>query len=187
MFIQTEDTPNPNAIKFLPGILVAGHGKTYDFQSPEHGRQVPLVAKLFGISGVEQVFLGADYITVCKSEETSWSVLKVHVLSEIMGYFSAHTTLQIHENPSVDFQEKPDSELSALEKEIKELIETRVRPAVANDGGDIVFCKFEDGIVYLKMQGACSNCPSSSATLKAGIENMLKYYIPEVEEVRPVS
>lgn len=186
MFIQTEQTPNPNTLKFIPGVEVLGPGKTVDFQKAEEAKRAPLAEKLFSIEGVEGVFLGEDFISVTKNVETDWSVIKIEVLSTIMDYFVRYSTVEIKEDATqASSSQKEDA--SAVETEIIELLESRVRPAVAQDGGDILFDKFEDGVVYLKLQGACSGCPSSSATLKSGIENMLRYYIPEVQEVRAVA
>lgn len=184
MFIQTEQTPNPNTIKFIPGVEVLGPGKTYDFKNKEQAALSPLAEKLFQIDTVEGVFFGDDFISVSKSEPADWSTLKVHVLATIMDYFVRYQKVEIKQGSKNEADSNDDSEIV---KEIKELINSRVRPAVAADGGDITFEKFEEGIVYLRMQGACSGCPSSTATLKSGIENMLRYYIPEVQEVQAVA
>jgi Fe-S cluster biogenesis protein NfuA len=181
MFIQTEETPNPATLKFMPEKVVMVSG-TADFPSPEFAYRSRLAENLFKISGVKGAFFGKDFITVTKEESLPWSVLKPPILSTIMDYFTVHDSVSIQEHSNFSSKE----ELSEIEQEIKALLEKRIRPAVAMDGGDIVFEKFENGIVYLQMQGACSGCPSSSATLKSGIENMLKHYIPEVEEVRAI-
>lgn len=181
MFIQTEETPNPATLKFLPGKVVMASG-TADFPTLESAQRSPLAQKLFTIQGVKGVFFGSDFITVTKEGISSWAVIKPSVLGSIMEYFMVHDQVHIREEALSSTHE----ELSDIEREIREILETRIRPAVAMDGGDIIFQKFENGTVYLQMQGACSGCPSSSATLKSGIENMLKHYIPEVEEVRAV-
>jgi Fe-S cluster biogenesis protein NfuA len=181
MFIQTEPTPNPATLKFLPGRAVMAQG-TADFPTAESARRSPLAEKLFGIEGVTGVFLGSDFITVTKTGGQDWPLLKPAILGAIMEHFTAGRPV-ILEAAAASAAEGEDSEIVA---QIKELIDTRVRPAVAQDGGDIVFDSFEDGVVFLHMQGSCSGCPSSTATLKAGIENMLKHYIPEVTEVRAV-
>jgi len=179
MFIQTEQTPNPATLKFLPGREVMGNG-TADFPSADVAKRSPLADHLFGVEGVAGVFFGADFITVTKSDEKDWHLLKPAILGAIMEHFTAGRPL-LNEAAAAAQSTEEDSEIVT---QIKELIETRVRPAVAQDGGDIVFQSFEDGIVYLHMQGSCAGCPSSTATLKSGIENMLKHYIPEVVEVR---
>jgi Fe-S cluster biogenesis protein NfuA len=181
MFIQTETTPNPATLKFLPGCDVMARG-TANFTGPEEAARSPLALRLFGIDGVTGVFLGSDFVTVTKMPTRDWEVMKPFVLSAIMDHFTSGDSV-VADEASAAGGEAEDGEIVA---QIKELLETRVRPAVAQDGGDIVFRGFEDGIVYLHMQGACSGCPSSTATLKHGIENMLKYYVPEVQEVRPV-
>ena len=180
MFIQTEQTPNPATLKFLPGREVMGSGGTADFPSAAVAARSPLAEHLFGIEGVAGVFFGADFITVTKAAEKEWHLLKPAILGAIMEHYTAGRPLLTAATTEAA-AEGEDDEIVA---QIKELIDTRVRPAVAQDGGDIVFQSFEDGIVYLHMQGSCSGCPSSTATLKAGIENMLKHYIPEVVEVR---
>lgn len=181
MFIQTETTPNPATLKFLPGCDVMTRG-TANFTGPEEAAKSPLALRLFGIDGVTGVFLGSDFVTVTKMPTRDWEVMKPFVLSAIMDHFTSGDSVVADEASTAGGEAEDD----AIAAQIKELLETRVRPAVAQDGGDIVFRGFEDGIVYLHMQGACSGCPSSTATLKHGIENMLKYYVPEVQEVRPV-
>jgi len=182
MFIQTEQTPNPATLKFLPGRDVMGAG-TADFSSVEDAKRSPLAEHLFGIDGVTGVFLGSDFVTVTKGADQDWQLLKPAILGAIMEHFTSGQPILSTPAAAVAESGEEDSEVVA---QIKDLIETRVRPAVAQDGGDIVFQSFEDGVVYLHMQGSCSGCPSSTATLKAGIENMLKHYIPEVVEVRAV-
>jgi Fe-S cluster biogenesis protein NfuA len=185
MFIQTETTPNPASLKFLPGqTVLAGAG--VDFRSAAKAAESPLAARLFGIEGVSGVFLGLDFITASKSDQVEWTHLKPLILTAVMEHFLSGAQAMnapTSDQPAVD----PDAEAdSALVTQIKELLETRVRPAVAQDGGDIVFQGFEKGVVYLHMRGACAGCPSSTATLRHGIQNLLQHYIPEVVEVRPV-
>ena len=180
MFIQTEQTPNTATLKFLPGRTVMESG-TANFPERGAASRSPLAERLFQLPEVGGVFLGSDFITVTKTEDSDWRQLKPAVLAAIMEHFTAGRPVIVGGPEAADPEE--DDEIVA---QIKELLETRVRPAVAMDGGDITFDDFEDGIVYLHMQGACSGCPSSTATLKAGIENMLRHYIPEVLEVRAV-
>ncbi len=182
MFIQTETTPNPNTLKFLPGRAVLETG-TADFPDRDTAARSPLASRLFAIDGVTRVFLGSDFITVAKPDETDWSVIKPIVLGAIMDHYtSGEATLA----PGAEAVAIPSGEDSEIVVQIKELLDTRVRPSVAGDGGDIIFRGFEDGVVYLHMQGSCSGCPSSTATLKHGIENLLKYYVPEVQAVEAV-
>ncbi len=183
MFIQTEATPNPATIKFLPGQEVLKSG-TAEFSSAEDAAISPLAQRLFSLQGVNLVFLATDFVSVSKDDDTDWVMLKPMVLAALMEHFSTHqpVVLESFYSEKTDAAEE-DDEISA---QIRELIDTRVRPMVAMDGGDIEFEKFEDGIVLLRMRGACAGCPSSTMTLKSGIENMLKHFIPEVEEVRPV-
>ena len=180
MFIQTESTPNPNTLKFLPGRDVAGHGSANFTDAGAAGRS-PLARRLFGVEGVAGVFLGADFVSVSKSEAEDWSALKPMVLAAIMDHFASGA-------PSLDDDNAAPtaSDDNELVIQIKDLLDKHVRPSVAGDGGDIVFRGFEDGIVYLHMQGSCHGCPSSTATLKHGIENLLRYYVPEVRAVEAV-
>lgn len=178
MFIQTETTPNPNTLKFLPGREVMGQG-TADFADAKAAAGSSLATRLFAIDGVGRVFFGSDFISVGKTAEVDWPVLKPQVLAAIMDHFTSGAPLMA-EGAQAAGAVGEDSEVV---RQIRELLDTRVRPAVANDGGDIVFRRFEEGIVYLHMQGSCSGCPSSTATLKHGIENMLRYYVPEVQSV----
>lgn len=178
MFIETEQTPNPATLKFLPGRAVMAAG-TANFADTADTERSPLARRLFAISGVTGVFLGADFVSVSKDEALDWYQLKPAVLGVIMEHFTSGEPVFLGEAASED-----DADDDDIVTQIKELLETRVRPAVAQDGGDIIFHRFEDGIVYLQMQGSCSGCPSSTATLKAGIENMLRHYVPEVIEVR---
>jgi len=181
MFIQTEPTPNPATLKFLPGRAVMEQG-TANFADRAGVERSPLAQRLFGLPGVAGVFLGADFITVTKDAGAEWHQLKPSVLGAIMEHFTAGQPVFLA--GAVD--EVADEVEDEVVLQIRELLETRVRPAVAQDGGDIIFDHYEDGVVYLHMQGSCSGCPSSTATLKAGIENMLRHYVPEVVEVRAV-
>ena len=177
MFIQTETTPNPATLKFLPGETVLGNG-TAEFTAADQTANSPLATSLFAIGGVTSVFLGSDFITITKEAAADWAVLKTLVLAGIMDHYASGKPVLLHaETQTAATDENP------VVIKIKELLDTRVRPSVAQDGGDIVFDRFEDGVVYLHMKGACSGCPSSTATLKHGIENMLKYYVPEVASV----
>ena len=184
MFIQTESTPNPATLKFLPGNPVMETG-TANFAAPDEASRSPLAHSLFATEGVIGVFLGADFITVTKSGDKEWDVMKPLILGAIMEHFQSGRTV-IEGDAADTTAAVADGGDDEVVVQIRELIDTRVRPAVAQDGGDIVYKGFEDGIVYLHMQGACAGCPSSTATLKHGIENMLRYYVPEVQEVRAV-
>ncbi len=183
MFIETEGTPNPATLKFLPGRDVMGAG-TADFATPGSADRSPLATALFALSGVARVFLGGDFVTVTKSEVTDWQALRPEVLGAIMEHFVAGRPVM--EGASTEVDEDVAPEDAEVVEQIKELLDTRVRPAVASDGGDIVFRGYRNGVVMLHMQGACSGCPSSSATLKHGIENMLRHYVPEVQSVQQV-
>ncbi len=187
MFIQTEETPNPAALKFLPGRPVLETGVA-DFTSREAAQRSPLARLLFEVDGVAGVFLGSDFVTVTKTNEKNWQVLKPMVLGAIMDHFTANApVMEDGEAPASDDAEFNDEDVDGeIIEQIKELIETRVRPAVAQDGGDIVYKGFKNGTVYLNLRGSCAGCPSSSATLKMGIENMLKHYVPEVLQVEAV-
>jgi Fe-S cluster biogenesis protein NfuA len=180
MFIETEQTPNPATLKFLPGREVMASGNA-NFVTADDAGPSPLAQRLFEVEGVTGVFLGADFITVTKEEELDWFRLKPAVLGVIMAHFTSGEPVFVGEAAASD-----DEDDDEIVTQIKELIETRVRPAVAQDGGDIVFHRFEEGVVFLEMHGSCSGCPSSTATLKAGIENMLRHYVPEVVEVRAI-
>lgn len=188
MFIQIQETPNPRTLKFLPqGEVVAE--KIYEVVSEEMAARSPLAQSLWTLPGVEGILFGNDFISVTKDPETEWFSLKPLVMGVIMEHFVTHTPLFYETSEKIeDLQLSSDnkSENEEISQEIRELIDTRVRPAVAMDGGDIVFERFDQGIVYVSLKGACSGCPSSTATLKSGIETMLKHYIPEVTEVRPV-
>ena len=184
MFIQTESTPNPATLKFLPGqdVLEAG---TADFPSVEAAAKSPLARRIFGVNGVTGVFLGIDFVTVTKDAGTEWQFIKPAILGAIMEHFQSGAPAIEGEQAAAHVAH--DGADSGIVAQIKELLDTRVRPAVAQDGGDITFHGFDRGVVYLHMKGACAGCPSSTLTLKMGIENLLRHYIPEVTEVRPVA
>jgi len=185
MFIQTEATPNPSTLKFIPGRPVLTEGPL-DLPTREAAAKSPLAERLFDIAGVSGVFYGSDFITVTKSDG-EWQQLKPAILGAIMEHYMSGAPLLNDASADVEeadeFFEASDAETVAA---IKELIDTRVRPAVANDGGDITFRGFKDGIVYLNMKGSCAGCPSSTATLQHGIQNLLKHFVPDVVEVRPI-
>lgn len=185
MFIQTEPTPNPQTMKFLPGVPVMPQGTAF-YTDAKLAEESPLASALFKIDDVSAIFLGSEFVTVTKKEDAEWDLLKAELLTTIMDFFVSGGEVMRAKTRSASAGGEALEDDSAIVKEIKELIETRVRPAVAMDGGDIVFHSFEDGIVKLEMHGSCSGCPSSTATLKSGIENMLKHYIPEVIAVEPV-
>ena len=188
MFIQTEATPNPATLKFIPGRDVLTSG-TMEFTTADAAERSPLAQKLFAVKGVTGVFYGADFVTVTK-DDSDWQHLKPAILGAIMEhYMSGAPLLADGSAPAGDIDDEDeffDENDAETVDTIKDLIETRVRPAVANDGGDITFRGFKDGIVYLAMKGACSGCPSSTATLQHGIQNLLKHFVPEVQEVRPM-
>jgi Fe-S cluster biogenesis protein NfuA len=187
MFIETESTPNPATLKFLPGQDVMGAGGTADFNSAEAASRSPLAERLFALDGVARVFLGADFVTVSKTAGTEWEALKPQVLALLMEHLMAGRPVLLgQEFTDEAVEEDSDPADAEIVAQIKELLDTRVRPAVAGDGGDIVFRGFRDGIVKLHLQGACSGCPSSRATLKHGVENMLRHYVPEVVAVEQV-
>ncbi len=188
MFIQTEETPNPATLKFLPGKTIISKG-TLEFKNKSEAKDFELARNLFAESNVKNVFFGKDFITVSKSSNVEWDELKPSVLSIILDFFSSGGNIE-----NMDLTEKPQSEkikYSKKDKEIVEkinnLLEERIKPAVAQDGGDISFVKLQDKVVFLELRGACSGCPSSTITLKSGIENMLKYYIPEIESVEAIN
>ena len=184
MFIQTEATPNPATLKFLPGRTVLETG-TLDFRSADQAGVSPLAEKLFGISGVAGVFFGADFITVTKGD-ADWQHMRPAILGAIMEHYHSGLPIVMSEGAGEDSPEFFDESDAGTVGQIKDLIETRVRPAVAQDGGDITFRGFRNGIVFLSMRGACAGCPSSTVTLQHGIQNLLRHFVPEVEEVRPV-
>ena len=181
MFIQTQDTPNPATLKFIPGVPVMQTG-TADYPAAESATGSPLANRLFQIQGVSGVFLGGDFVAVTKQESRDWFALKPSILAGIMEHYASG--MPVVETRAAADDEGDDEDDNEVVRQIKQLLDTRVRPAVAMDGGDIVFQGFDEGIVTLQMRGACQGCPSSTATLKMGIENMLRHYIPEVHEVR---
>ncbi|MCH4023966.1 MAG: NifU family protein [Acetobacter sp.] len=185
MFIETEGTPNPATLKFLPGRDVTGSQGTIDFISPDSaaGRS-PLAEVLFEVAGVSRVFMGSDFVSVTKTEEADWAELKPAILAVLVDHFVAGRPCVESNQDLIEDPILPEDE--EIVKQIRELLDTRVRPAVAGDGGDIVFRGYRDGVVRLTMQGACSGCPSSGATLKHGVENMLRHYIPEIVSVEQV-
>ena len=184
MFIQTEATPNPATLKFIPGRTVLDNG-TVDYRSPQEAAQSPLASRLFEVDGVEGVFLGPDFISVTKSD-MEWQHLKPAVLGAIMEHYMSGSAAVEAGETGDDDDESYDEDDAATVATIKELLDTRVRPAVAQDGGDITFKGYREGIVYLHMRGACAGCPSSTATLKYGIENLLRHFCPDVREVQAV-
>jgi Fe-S cluster biogenesis protein NfuA len=183
MFIETEGTPNPATLKFLPGRDVMGEG-TADFATAATAERSPLAYALFQLPGVSRVFLGGDFVSITKSDLADWQTLRPEVLGVIMEHFVAGRPVMEGSHDALDEDVAPEDQ--EIVDQIKELLDTRVRPAVASDGGDIVFRGYKEGVVMLHMQGACSGCPSSSATLKHGIENMLRHYVPEVVSVQQV-
>ena len=183
MFVQTEPTPNPATLKFLPGKEVMKDGNMF-YQNQESASNSPLAMNLFNIKGVEGVFFGSDFITITKGKDNDWTLMKPAILGCIIEHFTMNKPIISEQSASTGHT--IDENDSDVVKKIKELLDSKVRPAVAMDGGDIIFDKYNEGVVFLQMQGACQGCPSSTATLKMGIENMLKHYIPEVREVRPV-
>jgi Fe-S cluster biogenesis protein NfuA len=184
MFIETEGTPNPATLKFLPGRDVMANQGSADFSSPEAAARSPLASRIFALPGVARVFLGADFITVTQTDDAEWHGLRPQVLGAIMDHYMSG--LPVLEGVGTAEAEEFDPADAELVEQIKELLDTRVRPAVAGDGGDIIFRGFRDGIVKLQLQGSCSGCPSSRATLKHGVENMLRHYVPEVVAVEQV-
>jgi len=185
MFIQTESTPNPATLKFLPGQNVLEVG-TADFPTVDAASKSPLAKRIFGAGGVAGVFFGIDFVTVTKTDDVEWDHIKPAILGAIMEHYQSGAPV-IEGEQAASGHAEHTGEDSEIVNQIKELLDTRVRPAVAQDGGDITFHGFDRGVVYLHMQGACAGCPSSTLTLKMGIENLLRHYIPEVVEVRPVA
>ena len=184
MFIQTETTPNPETLKFLPGQAVLGEGVA-DFRDAVEAENSPLASRLFQVSGVAGVFLGPDFVSITKGHDIAWQHIKPAILGALMEHYMSGAPV-LDGGGQGGESEDYDAEDEDVVAKIKELLDTRVRPAVANDGGDIAFRGFREGIVYLHMRGACAGCPSSTATLKGGIENLLKHFCPEVEEVQAV-
>jgi len=185
MFIQTESTPNPATLKFLPGQNVLEVG-TADFPSVDAAAKSPLANRIFAVEGVTGVFFGIDFVTVTKADAVEWDHIKPAILGAIMEHYQSGAPV-IEGEQAASGHAEHTGEDGEIVNQIKELLDTRVRPAVAQDGGDITFHGFDRGVVYLHMQGACAGCPSSTLTLKMGIENLLRHYIPEVVEVRPVA
>ncbi len=186
MFIQTESTPNPATLKFLPGQTVLESG-TADFLSVDDAATSPLAYRIFKVDGVEAVFFGTDFVTVTKRDDVDWDHIKPAILGAIMEHFQSGQPVIEGAAKDTGHADHGDGPNSQIINQIKDLLDTRVRPAVAQDGGDITFHGYDNGVVYLHMQGACAGCPSSTLTLKMGIENLLRHYIPEVVEVRPVA
>lgn len=184
MFIQTQDTPNPDSLKFLPGVAVLGQGNTMDFPTVQAAYCSPLAKLLFRIEGVRSVFFGGDFITISKMEDAEWSVIKPEVYAVIMDFFVSSLPILTESQPNSDTQINEDDDDTVMM--IKELLDSKIRPTVQEDGGDIIFMGYDNGVVKLKMQGSCSSCPSSIVTLKNGVENMLQFYVPEVTEVQQV-
>jgi len=183
MFIQTENTPNPNAVKFIPGTPVSPNG-TFDFRTVEEAMAMsPLAKNLFEIGDVRGVYLGKDFVSVTKGDEADWAQLKPMVLAALMDH--AMTGIPAVDENAVKQRQETASD-DPIIAQILEILDDRIRPAVANDGGDVEFDRFEEGVLYLHMRGACAGCPSATMTLKSGIENLMRHFIPEVEEVRQV-
>ena len=180
MFIQTEQTPNPNTLKFIPGRDVSPE-KNVSYEKAEDADNSPLAKRMFAIEGISSVFLGKDFISISKSEKIDWQVMKSLILTQLMQHFMSDEKVVdiVNEESKIEVSEE-DKEIAL---QIEELLETRVRPSVAGHGGDIIFHGYSEGVVELEMKGACSGCPSSLATLKMGVENMLKHYIPEVTQL----
>ena len=189
MFIQTEDTPNPATLKFIPGLVLLKTG-TLEFKSKKQAEENSLAKQLFSENNVKGVFIGKDFLTITKSDEVEWESLKPSILSTILDFFSSGGEIDSDPKPKPDLDDtktkysKKDLEIV---KKINELLDERIKPAVAQDGGDISFVELKNGVVFLELRGACSGCPSSTITLKSGIENMLKYYIPEIVSVEAVN
>ncbi|XP_059618867.1 NFU1 iron-sulfur cluster scaffold homolog, mitochondrial-like [Phlebotomus argentipes] len=185
MFIQTQETPNPDSLKFLPGRDVLGTGNTMDFPTMGSATGSPLAKLLFRVEGVKSVFFGGDFITISKAEDAEWGILKAELFAVIMDFFASGLPILTGAKPNSETQINEDDDETVMM--IKELLDTRIRPTVQEDGGDIIFMGYKDGVVQLKMQGSCSSCPSSIVTLKNGVQNMLQFYIPEVVAVEQVT
>ena len=187
MFVQTEDTPNPTTLKFLPGRDVMGGAEARDFLDAAASKDSPLAEALFQIAGVSSVFFGRDFLSITKDAAFSWEQLKPDILGIIVEHFTADAPLfRAGAAKRLTGKASHKGAVSAEEKQILEILETRIRPAVQQDGGDIVFENYQDGVLDLRLRGACAGCPSASATLKQGVENLLRYYVPEIREVRSV-
>ena len=187
MFIQTEATPNPAVLKFLPGRELLSEG-TREFRDTAEAKASPLAQALFALAGVTRTFFATEFLTVTKSDDADWAHLKAPILAAIMDHFTSGESLLPGDHDETEAHDAYEGESAEIVAEIKDLLDSRIRPAVAQDGGDILFSKFEPdtGVLWLHMRGACSGCPSSSATLKAGVENMLRHYVPEVTRVEQV-
>jgi len=184
MYIQTEPTPNPSSLKFLPGETVMKQG-TADYRNQTEAKKSPMALDLFKIKGIEGVFFGSDFISITKKDDVDWEMIKNPIIEVITNYYESGKEIINSEVKGKNISNNPEESEAVIK--IKEILDTKVRPAVAKDGGDIVFKSFEKGIVYLNMQGSCAGCPSSTATLKSGVENLLKHYVPEVVEVQQVT
>ena len=186
MFIQTEETPNPSTLKFIPGRVLLESG-TLEFKSKKAAKSNSLANMLFEDENVDGVFIGKDFITITKSNEVNWESLKPSILSKIHDFLSSGKKVESENKNNKKTKENYNKKDLEIVNQIKDLLEERIKPAVAQDGGDISFVKFDNGVVYLELRGACAGCPSSTITLKSGIENMLKYYIPEIVSVEAVN
>ena len=188
MFIQTEDTPNPATLKFLPGKTILESG-TLEFKTKDEAKNNNLAKELFSNKNVSGVFIGKDFLTITKAENVEWEILKPTLLSTILDFFTTGNQISTKGPDAERAKEKIKYSEKDLEivRKINELLDERIKPAVAQDGGDISFVKLKEGVVFLELRGACSGCPSSTITLKSGIENMLKYYIPEIVSVEAVN
>ncbi len=186
MFIQTEETPNPATLKFLPGKIILEKG-TQEYKSKKDAQKHNLAKILFEEKYVSNVFIGKDFVTITKSEDVDWDLLKPNLLSKILDFFSSGQDIQLAEKSKKEEKKNYNKKDSKIINQINDLLDQRIKPAVAQDGGDISFVEYKDGIVFLELRGACSGCPSSTITLKSGIENMLKYYIPEIKSVEAIN
>ena len=185
MFIQTEFTPNPETLKFLPGKTILKNG-TMEFKTKQDAVSNELAKSIFELEYVKAIFIGKDFLTITKSKNAEWEEIKPNILSRILDFFASGLQLEAEENKINEEKNYSGKDLEIV-NQIKEILDQRIKPAVAQDGGDISFVKFEEGVVFLELRGACSGCPSSTITLKSGIENMLKYYIPEIVSVEAVN
>ena len=186
MFIQTEETPNPQTLKFIPGNKVLERG-LMEFKSKEDAEASILAKNLFDNENITNIFYGADFITVTKTDKMDWELLKPEILSKIMDFFSSGLPILNDKKLNDEVEETFDEKDAKVVEQIKNLLDEKIKPAVAQDGGDIRFIKFDDGVVFLELRGACAGCPSSTLTLKSGIENMLKYYVPEIVSVEAIN
>ena len=186
MMVKIENTPNPDTLKFLPGKKVSEVGSIEFLKNDKSNQKVPLADKILSLKGTTMVFFGEDFITVKKEKNLDWNDLKHGIIAEINDYYLKGNNVVIKKNLNKPISKSELNLSNEIEKKIIEILDTKIRPAVARDGGDIIFKSFNDGVVKVELKGSCSGCPSSTATLKAGIESMLKHYIPEVKEVRPI-